>query len=543
MKQPKPDSVNYPTLLQEIGSGVVKIPDFQRPVVWDIGQTLFLLDSIARGFPIGTFILWESQERMKSHRNIGNLPLREVPEGRMVNYVLDGQQRITSLYACLMRAEIDGKKYEVYCDLDAPEDGGEMFALEAPDSQRYVSLADILGDNPHIVYDRLTPARKLRFNAVREAFRLYMFAVIRVTDLPLDTVCEIFSRINNTGTELDVFDLMVAKTWSDDFNLRDKYDDLVRELERVKFEGLSPAVILQAVSCVIKKSCTRKAILSISRTEMRDAWDGAIQSIRLAVDFLRDLVGVPVWRLLPYQGVVAPLTYFFHANEGKAPTAEQTEQLLRFFWRAGLSGRYTSGTESKIGSDLLQMDAAIAGREADFRYPVALSDQDLISCPLSLSNSFCKAVLCYLASRRPRNFENNGLVNLENSNLARSNSRQFHHFFPRKHLERKGVHESQINSVVNICLIPADSNLRISDQPPLQYLTALEKSNSALRTALQTHAVDDWDAFGITKDDYDKFLESRSRVIRTDLESLVYYGDEIDNLYGAGNEEFPSDND
>lgn len=543
MKQPKPDTMNYPTLLHEIESGVMKVPDFQRPVVWDISQTLFLLDSIARGFPIGTFILWESQERMKSHRNIGDLPLKEVPEGRMVSYVLDGQQRITSLFACLRKAEIEGKKYEAYCDLDAAEESGEMFVLSSTDPSRFASLADVLGDNPQVTYDGLTPQRKARFNAIREAFRLYMFSVVKVTDLPLDTVCEIFSRINNTGTELDVFDLMVAKTWSDDFNLRERYDDLVRELERVKYEGLSPSVILQAVSCVIKKSCTRKAILSISRAQMKDGWEPAVEAVRLAVDFLRDVIGVPVWRLLPYQGVVAPLTYFYHANNGKTPTVEQTEQLRRFFWRVCLSGRYTSGTESKIGADLEQVDVVISGKESDFRYPLTLNDQDLIDCQLSLGNSFCKAVLCYLATKRPRNFENDGLVNLENSNLARSNSRQFHHFFPRKHLERKGVHESLINSVVNICLIPADSNLRISDQPPLQYLTKIEESNPLLKGTLETHNIGAWDEFGIATDDYDKFLEKRSYAIRDDLESLSYYPDEIDMLYGAGNEEFPSDND
>ena len=69
--QPKPDSKSYSDLISDIEKGVIKIPKFQRDFVWTIDRTAQLLDSILKGYPIGTFILWETNERMTSIKNIG----------------------------------------------------------------------------------------------------------------------------------------------------------------------------------------------------------------------------------------------------------------------------------------------------------------------------------------------------------------------------------------------------------------------------------------------------------------------------------------
>ena len=100
--QQKPDHENYATLIHEIGTGVIKIPKFQRDFVWSIDKTAKLLDSILKGYPIGTFILWQTDERINDIKNIGDIELPETKDGVKVKYVLDGQQRITSLYAAYM---------------------------------------------------------------------------------------------------------------------------------------------------------------------------------------------------------------------------------------------------------------------------------------------------------------------------------------------------------------------------------------------------------------------------------------------------------
>src|SRR3972149_4570269 len=99
MLQPENQSKKYDALFADIDTGRTKIPMFQRDFVWSKEQTAKLIDSIIKGYAIGTFILWKTREEMRAVRNIGNIELPEIPKGDSAHYVLDGQQRITSLYA------------------------------------------------------------------------------------------------------------------------------------------------------------------------------------------------------------------------------------------------------------------------------------------------------------------------------------------------------------------------------------------------------------------------------------------------------------
>ena len=114
MKQPKNQNEKYSVLFTDIDKGRIKIPQFQRDFVWTKAQTAALIDSILKGFPIGTFILWKTNDRLRHMRNIGNIELKEPRSGDPVQYVLDGQQRITSLYAVRkgIRITRDGKKID-----------------------------------------------------------------------------------------------------------------------------------------------------------------------------------------------------------------------------------------------------------------------------------------------------------------------------------------------------------------------------------------------------------------------------------------------
>src|SRR4051812_17691687 len=98
MNLPKPSHYLYDSLIHEIEKGLVKIPQFQRDFVWDKEKAAGLIDSVLKGYPIGTFILWKTKERLRSVRNLGGIILPETPKGDFVLYILDGQQRMTSLF-------------------------------------------------------------------------------------------------------------------------------------------------------------------------------------------------------------------------------------------------------------------------------------------------------------------------------------------------------------------------------------------------------------------------------------------------------------
>src|ERR1700722_5236173 len=97
--QPDNHNKKYESLFNEIDTGQIKLPMFQREFVWDKEQTARLIDSILKGFPIGTFIFWRTREELRSYKELGNHVLPEKQKGEYALYILDGQQRITSLYA------------------------------------------------------------------------------------------------------------------------------------------------------------------------------------------------------------------------------------------------------------------------------------------------------------------------------------------------------------------------------------------------------------------------------------------------------------
>lgn len=141
-------------LVDRISSGDIRIPAFQRDFVWEPEQIAFLLDSIYKGFPIGTIILWRTDKRLKSEKNLGYFTLPEPRKDYPVNYVLDGQQRITSLFSVFQTDLSPSTKewVDIYFDMLAEENVQEslFLALEEPevDTNRHFpvkTLFDIVG--------------------------------------------------------------------------------------------------------------------------------------------------------------------------------------------------------------------------------------------------------------------------------------------------------------------------------------------------------------------------------------------------------------
>ena len=101
MQLPQPVSRAIVFLLDQIAGGAIKIPQFQREFVWRPTKSAKLADSILKGFPIGTFIIWKTKDRLRQIKDIGGLELPAPEEGDYIQYVIDGQQRLTSLFAAV----------------------------------------------------------------------------------------------------------------------------------------------------------------------------------------------------------------------------------------------------------------------------------------------------------------------------------------------------------------------------------------------------------------------------------------------------------
>jgi hypothetical protein len=523
---PKPDSLKLTSLISEIDDGILKIPAFQRDLVWDMDRGVILLDSLAKEYPIGSFLFWESDDYLHSLRNVGNIALRDVPEGRLVNYILDGQQRITSLYAAAKAATVrlaDGKErqYRIWVDLDG--DGTEELPIfvESSNGSSTVPFDGLVGSSPHLFTKGLDDNRQQRFTQLRDAFLTYDFSVIRVRNKPLDVVCDIFERINNLGTPLSLFDLVAAKTWSEKFDLRNALDGALEALRPTRYDQLPATVFIQTASALTRNSVRREEVLKLSREEMPCAWAETRRFLGMAVGFVRTGVGIPVAQMLPYPAVLVAYSYFFFKVRGHLPTAGQAALLTSYFWRAGVSRRYTGASETLLNQDLRLMAEIALNRTNTVPFGAEIAADFVINTPLSGSNAVSKTFVCLLAMRHPKSFTNGNPVVIDGAHLSRANSRHYHHFFPRAHLKGHSL-EEHANSVANVALVPADENLGWSDKAPMEYLLQIQKSkNPSVFGVLPSHYVGSPDAFGIADDNFESFLRKRARRLATAVNRLM----------------------
>ena len=533
-EQPKPDSKKYADLINEIQKGIIKIPKFQRDFVWTIDKTAKLLDSILKGYPIGTFILWKTDERINDIKNVGNLDIPDTPDGVKVEYVLDGQQRITSLFAAYLGAHIQkvGEKKitdygNIVVNLDIGiNDNDEQVITEEPTSDNYISLSDVLNfmDRMTDIKDRFSDADFKKVHSYSRAFDTYDFSTVILRKEDIDSAIEVFTRINTGGQTLTLFEIMSAKTYDEQqqFDMQIKWEDFIKELKEIKYEGVSSSVVLSLLALLLSrtKECKRKTILALDKQSIIDSWGGVISALKDSVDYLRTTYRIPVSQLLPYDSLLVPFAYFFYQNKDK-PTADQRKYLEEFFWRISLSYRYSSSTESKLAQDIKRIDLILADKRPDYSdIKVYLdSPQALIDTNFSAGNSYCKAILCLLVYQEPKDFQDNGKVILDNSWLKVASSKNYHHFFPKAYLKNKTVLNS--NSLVNITFVSDHLNKRkIGAKAPSQYISDFQDENSQINKALQSHFID-LEGFGIESNDYDTFLQARAKLIYTGLKSRI----------------------
>jgi hypothetical protein len=532
-KQPKPDSKKYTDLISEIQKGQIKIPKFQRDFVWSIDKTAKLLDSILKGYPIGTFILWETNERLNDIKNIGNLELPPIPDDIKVQYVLDGQQRITSLYAAFLGASIqkEGEKKitdygSIFVDLEGSiENNDEQIILPQEPESKNITLNALLNSKYSTLREKYSNDEIDKIQEYKETFTTYDFSTVVLRKEDIDSAIEVFTRINTGGQTLTLFEIMSAKTYDEEqnFDMQAKFHKLLKELEVSKYETISSTVILNVLSLILSKNkeCKRKVVLQLDKQSIINIWDDVISALKESIDYFRSVYRIPVSTLLPYDALLVPFSYFFYFQKEK-PKGKQIKYLEEFFWRISLSYRYSSSTESKLAQDIKRIDQILQEKRPNYdEIKVFLnSPKDLIETGFSAGNSYCKAVLCMLAYYEPKDFRDNGKVILDNSWLKMANSKNYHHFFPKSYLKKQGIGNE--NSIVNITLVGADLNKRkIRAKAPSIYIQDFLDENEGLTNSIKSHLIENIDDFGIYSDDYSVFLEKRAEAIFKALKNRI----------------------
>lgn len=534
MIQPEPQSTGLSSLLNDIDSGRIKIPQFQRQYVWEKKAAAQLLDSIAKGFPIGTFILWETQEELRSIRNIGNHNLPETPAGHVAQYILDGQQRITSLYTCFKGLKIirNGKKEnfaEIYVDLEASEDE-EVVTLyyNEENPNRYVTITDLLYGKLSVLARQYTEEGLDKIDLYKERFKSYQFSLVILKNASLDVATDVFTRLNVGGKTLTLFEIMVAKTYdsNQNFDLSTKFDQLIDELGE-DYKTISSSTVLQVISLILKKDCTRKQILRLDKQVFINTWDSVTLAIKKAIDYFKNYYGIPVSKILPYDALIVPFSYFFYFHPDR-PLDKKRRFLQDFFWRVSLSERYSSGVETKLGKDIRRIENILKDELPSYDFEVNVSTEKIIEQGwFSISRSFIKAILCLYASKGPKSFADNSRVHIDNAWLQIATSKNYHHFFPKAYLKSINEDEFYINHVLNITIVDDYLNKRIiRAKAPSVYMKDFKNKNSLLSETMSTHLIDP-DTYGVWDDNYDLFFSKRAEIVSEELQSKLIIRDKI----------------
>jgi hypothetical protein len=510
-----PSAVKIDKLISRVSESDIKIPAFQRQFVWDQEQVIELLDSIYRNYPIGSILLWNSQEKLKATRNICGFVIPDRPDAYPVNYVLDGQQRLSTIYAVFTTQRAQGENKDENADL-------ETFSIYFDlDSLEFRAKGDLTADHQSfplaVLFD--TAAYVRAFGALPEKyhkdvielqsrFNNYEVPIVTITKRTKSEVGTIFERINSTGTKLTTLDLMVAWTWSEDFHLLGEIKELLEVLEAKGFRDLPEKTILQCLSAIIKRSTSTKAILDLDPKLVHEEFEQLVSSIEKAIDFLSTQLNAHS-DFLPHVQQIIPLTFFF--SRTNAPTDQQTKWLKQWFWKTSFSRRYAAQTDEKMDADIALFEQLLAGdAEGLAKYSYSATEAQLMKQKFTRSNPIVRAFLLLLAQCKPIDLVSGCFVDLGVA-LSEYNSKEYHHVFPRAYLKKRDFSSEQINSLCNFVFLTADSNKKISQKAPSDYFATVvpeERRGEILESNLLPPNKDVYD-----KNDLHAFLTLRSRKV------------------------------
>jgi len=521
----QPSALKIDRLLSRISEGDIKIPAFQRGFVWSQSQIAELLDSLYRNLPVGSILLWNTNDQLKSSRDIGGLLLPDREPEYPINYVLDGQQRLSTIYAafCTERQfeQLDGA-YAIdpsLFDLSFVFSSEEFLPTTSVDSQMESIPLSCLFDTEAFfsVLERLSPDSQRAAKNLYSRFNNYEIPVVTISKRSKDEVGVIFERINNTGTVLTTLDLLVAWTWSEDFHLQESLNNLSETLESKGFGELPDKIILQCLAGILRESTRTKTILDLSAAEVQESFGDVSDAIARAVDFLATDIGVQSLDFLPHLQQLVGLS-FFYSNANTA-NAGQLSVLRRWFWRTAFSRRYSAQTDDKMDADIQFMTRLLDG---DYNgigdYAVTIEPSMLRRQKFSKRNPYTRALLLLLARKQPLDLTSGARVDVGEA-LSAYNRKEYHHIFPRAYLKEQSIPSDQISSLCNFCILPAASNKKISKRSPSEYF--FDDVPEAIRAEiLETNLLPE-DMSTYEDNNYDRFLDQRAEKIIDFLSELI----------------------
>ncbi|MGV9911568.1 GmrSD restriction endonuclease domain-containing protein [Streptomyces tendae] len=505
-------------LIEAVSDGRVRIPAFQRGFVWDADRVAQLMDSIYKGYPFGALLFWRTRAELKTERDLGPFKLPRRPDDYPIDYVLDGQQRLTSIFGVFqteLKPSVKAEWADIYFDyrgdVDAQESLFVPLATNEVDTNRHFPLnvffdAAKYGPAFRALPDDVTPKIDDLYSRFKEA------------DVPVQTfttddragVAIVFERVNRLGVELDTLQLLSAWTWSDDFDLQRRFEDLSEELEPFGFKGVGEDVtlLLRCCAAVVDGDASPKTLMSLNGTKVREQFSHVVNGIKGAIDFVRKELRVEKLDNLPHTTLLVPLAVFFAAPDSKSVKLSnaQRSMLLRWFWKACFSARYGRVVQRNLQVDVEEVIKMKEGQPSRLdEIPVQIDDRFFLENNFNLNAVSSKTFVLLLAQQRPLSLVSGSAIDLSVA-LQAYNRNEFHHLYPQAFLRTFGVPTDKQSPLANMCFINAIDNKVLSGDAPSVYQARISHQEVVLKHALCPSKE-------LFADDYDNFLKTRARML------------------------------
>lgn len=373
----QPRNNNFEIYLQEINAGIIQIPEFQRDFIWDLENVMNLLRSIKKNYPIGSFLLWKPETRFEIAKQVGPYFIKkEMTDafGKInCKYVLDGYQRMSSLFGALTNPKdihnftidrglynstfnifynLKEQEFENYKERDSDREGFTVPVYTLLDFEEFLTVSQKIQNeyDPEESYIYTSRLKK-----IVTTFERYQMPVIEIAGGSLEEAIDIFTLLNKEGKPITPDWILSAKTYTSNFRLGDKIDQILEKIEIYNFTDKRPreTAVRELIFRSIQSSFgdlyldnKKTDIITLSgKVNFQSQVEKTIESIEIAVKFLFQELLVVDNKLLPANMQFIFLVEFF--NSDMNPSKTKLEQLKKWFWITSYSNYFTIYSPSK----------------------------------------------------------------------------------------------------------------------------------------------------------------------------------------------------
>lgn len=287
-----------------------------------------------------------------------------------------------------------------------------------------------------------------RIDKVQEKFKEVFIPVQTLETDERSKVAIVFERINRAGTALDTYQLLTAWKWSEDFDLQEEFDDLFNDIEPFGFSDLAENKDLQLKCCsaVILGEATPNAIMRLRGEEVRSNFKKIKNGIKSSIDFFKKELSIHSLSSIPYPAMMIPLAVFFSSDKlnGNPYTDNQRKEIIKWFWRSNFARRYSSSIDTKHKHDIFEFNKLKKNPDYHLQdFNVDINVSFFIENQFNITSVNTKTFILMLAQCKPKSFISGANVDLEKV-LKNANRNEFHHIFPKNHLEKMGYLNHQL---------------------------------------------------------------------------------------------------